>query len=805
MMAFKFTPYVLPLALNAILTFGLVVYLWRRRSTREAVPLTILLLGISFWSATYGLELLGTDIPTKLFWARVEYFGIVALPFAWLHFASRFRGSQKKPSLPTWVNITLLLISFLILLMVWLPSLKWLIWRGLALREVGPFLILDVDFGPGFWMVLGYCYLLFIYGSYLILKTALSSTRMRRNQMLVLLVGVLAPLLGSAVYVFDVTPLTGLDYSPFMFTISALALSWVMLSHNLTGLIPIARSTMIENMQSGVIVLNQFQHVEYINAKAKSLLELEGNAEGSSIQDLCPDWSQFQELLQKDDYDPFSGIVECSRNGQSKWFDVNLSPLPDRFGAVIGHLLMFQDITLRHREREELRKLRQAVEASGEAIFMTDPKGVFTYVNPHFTALYGYTPQEIVGQETPRLLRSDRQSNEEYENYWQSLLDKKVVQVEFVNKNKAGDLLHVEGSTNPILDEEGELLGFLGIRRDVTEEHQAKQNLQRRLRDLTFLNQLAEAGVKTVDEDLLIQKATQLMGKNFNPDYFGIMLIDEEEGHLYLHSSYEAHGGKRDVNIPLGEGITGHVAQTGEAWYVPDVSEEPAYISAELNMRSELCVPLNTGDRVIGVINMESARVEAFNEADLNLLTTFADQLAIAVERARLFKRVQQLAITDDLTGLYNRRHFFNLGEMEFARALRYQHPLGVVMLDVDHFKEINDTYGHAVGDAVLKGIAQRLKDSCRGVDILARYGGEEFSLLLPETSLSAALETAERLRSCIADQPIEAKDESLSATISLGVAALSKDTPDLSSLINRADQALLEAKSAGRNCVRSG
>lgn len=790
--------------MNALLAFGLVVYLWRRRSTREVMPLTVLLLGVSFWSATYALELLGADIPTKLLWARVEYFGIVALPFAWLHFAIRFRSSLEKTFLPSWVNMILFLITILILLMVWLPSLKGLIWGGLALREVGPFLILDVDFGPGFWMMLGYCYLVFIYGSYLILKATLSSTRLRRNQMLILLMGVFAPLLGSVVYVFDITPVTGLDYSPFTFTISGLALSYVMLSHNLTGLIPIACSTMIENMQSGVIVLNRFQQVEYINAKAKSLLELEENVEGLSLQGFCPGWNQYKGLFHRDVYDPFSGAVKWVRNGKTKWFDVSLSPLPDRFDAVIGHLMMFTDITLRHREREELRKLRQAVEASGEAIFMTDPEGFFTYINPQFTALYGYTPEGIVGTKTPCILRSDQQSNEEYDHYWQRLHDKNVVQVNFNNKTKSGDDLHVEGSTNPILDEDRELLGFLGIRRDVTEEHQAEQTLQRRLRDLTFLNQLAEEGVKTVDEDLLIQNATQLVGKIFNPDYFGIMLIDEEEEHLYLHSSYVAYGGKRDVNIPLGEGITGHVAKSGEAWYVPDVSKEPAYISAELDMRSELCVPLNTGDRVIGVINMESGRVEAFDEADLNLLTTFADQLAIAMERARLFKRAEQLAITDELTGLFNRRHFFDLAKTEFARATRYQHPLGVMMLDVDHFKRVNDTYGHAVGDAVLKKIAHRLKESCRKVDVLARYGGEEFSLLLPETNLSATLEAAERLRACIADQAIETSDGSLSVTISLGVTALSKHIEDLSSFINQADQALLLAKSAGRNCVRS-
>jgi len=804
MMTFDFTPYILPLILNACLTFGLVIYLWRRRSTRESIPLTVLLLSISFWSATYSLELLGVDLPTKLFWARMEYFGIVALPFAWLHFAARFRGSQRKTYMAVWGNIFLSLISALILTMVWLPSLQKFIWRDMALREVGPFLVLDVDFGTGFWMIVGYCYLAFIFGSYLIIKTALSSTRLRKKQMWVLLIAVLAPLLGSFIYVFDLTPIKGIDYSPFAFTISGLALSWVMLSHKLTGLIPIARSTMVENMQTGVIVLNRFQLVEYINTKASSLLEVDRDVEGLSLQDFCPGLSHVIENVQSDFTEPLSETVKCRQAGDTKWFHVRLSPLPDRFENLIGYLVMFDDITFRHRERQELRKLRQAVEASGEAIFMTDPDGVFTYINPHFKELYGYDPEEIVGSKTPRILKSGEHSQAEYERYWSGLLDGKVTPVDFVNQTKDGELLHVEGTTNPIINEEGDILGFLAIQRDVTKEHRAKEALQDRVRELTFLNQLAETGVKTVDEDLLIRKATELMGKIFNPDYFGVMLIDEGEDHLSLHTSYQSEGGVEDINIPLGEGITGHVAQTGESWYLPDITQEPRYISAELNMRSELCVPLHTGDRVIGVINLESERVEAFKEADLNLLTTFADQLAIAIQRARLFERVQQLAITDGLTGLYNHRHFFALAEVEYARALRYQHPLGVIMLDVDHFKVVNDTYGHAVGDVVLKEIAQRLEKNCRAVDILARYGGEEFSLLLPETTLSAALGMGERLRLCIADQPIGTEAGPLSVTVSLGVSALSEDTPDLSSLVNKADQALLLAKKAGRNCVRS-
>lgn len=803
--SYYFTPYVLPLFFTGLLTAGLVLYLWRRRSTPEAVPLFVLLAGISLWTISYGVELMGADLPTKLFWAKVEYFGIVPLPLAWLYFALRYSGMNRKDILPLWMNIALGAVAVLILVMVWTPGLQNYFWRDFSLRETGPFLVIQFDQGVGFWLLVIYTYLLFLYGSILLVKAGFFSTRERRSQIAALLIAVTAPLLGSAVYIFEVTPLPGLDFSPYAFAISGIALSWVMLSHNLTGLIPIARSTMIDNIQSGVIVLDKFQQIEFINAEALRILGETGQTvEGKPLQDLCPNWAHLEEIMQEERYDPLSEVMECRERGRVKYFDVNLSPLRDRFRALIGHLLMFQDITRRHQERAELHKLRQAVEASGEAIYMTDPTGVFTYVNPQFTDLYGYQVEDVIQKVTPDILKSDRQIQEDQNQFWETLPQRKAFKVSSINRTKAGREIRIEGSINPIFDDQGNGLGYLAIQRDVTEEYRAQQDLQDRVRELTFLNRLAESGVKTLDEEQLIQDATQLVGEIFNPDYFGIMLLDADESVLYLHSSYQSAGGRKDVRIPLGEGITGKVAQDGKPWYVPDVTKEPAYISAELDMHAELCVPLHSGEGVIGVINMESEEVEAFNDADLKLLTTFADQLGIAIQRSRLFEQVQKLAVTDELTGITNRRHFFELAQAEFDRAVRYDHPLSVIMIDVDHFKAVNDTYGHTVGDTVLNGIASRLKENCRRVDVFARYGGEEFVVVLPETSLGSALEAAERMRSCVSQQPIDSEVGTLEVTISLGVAALSEETPALQSLLNRADQALLAAKSDGRNCVRS-
>ena len=171
------------------------------------------------------------------------------------------------------------------------------------------------------------------------------------------------------------------------------------------------------------------------------------------------------------------------------------------------------------------------------------------------------------------------------------------------------------------------------------------------------------------------------------------------------------------------------------------------------------------------MLSLERELAEPYNPEVLPLAQTFAAQAAIALQNARLFEEVQRLATTDPLTRLVNRRHFFSLAQREHERALRYGRPLSVIMLDVDHFKRINDAHGHAVGDLVLQAIASRCLAARREVDVVSRYGGEEFLVLLPETSLADAVQIAERPRWLICATPIAAEALQLSITVSLGAA----------------------------------
>jgi diguanylate cyclase (GGDEF)-like protein len=162
------------------------------------------------------------------------------------------------------------------------------------------------------------------------------------------------------------------------------------------------------------------------------------------------------------------------------------------------------------------------------------------------------------------------------------------------------------------------------------------------------------------------------------------------------------------------------------------------------------------------------------------------------------------LATTDGLTGLSNRRSLFHLAERSFAAATRYGRPLTALMFDIDHFKRVNDTYGHGVGDEVLREIARRCESGVREVDILGRYGGEEFVALLPETGLDGAMGVAERLRTSVGGTPIETSAGPIPITISAGVAALGGGCASLKDLLEQADAALYDAKHSGRNRVRS-
>jgi diguanylate cyclase (GGDEF)-like protein len=237
---------------------------------------------------------------------------------------------------------------------------------------------------------------------------------------------------------------------------------------------------------------------------------------------------------------------------------------------------------------------------------------------------------------------------------------------------------------------------------------------------------------------------------------------------------------------------------------MPDTLDFPAWIFHPETtwVRSYVGAPIVQQEQVIGFINLDSPTPNLYNARTAERLMSVANHVAIAIQNARLFEQLQELAVTDELTGIDNRRGFFALANREFERALRYQHPLTVLVMDIDHFKDVNDRLGHPAGDEVLRRIAQECVQEIRKIDLLGRYGGEEFVFALTETTLEQAHQTAERIRARIGALVTETPAGSSQVTVSLGVAELCPKCRSLQNLIDHADQALYEAKQAGRNRV---
>jgi len=257
--------------------------------------------------------------------------------------------------------------------------------------------------------------------------------------------------------------------------------------------------------------------------------------------------------------------------------------------------------------------------------------------------------------------------------------------------------------------------------------------------------------------------------------------------------------------LPEGRGEEEQAQGLGLQWTpVPGGEAERACAATvrEPFRASWLAIPLRRGNAAVGALGVGHRAPAHFHASDADLLEALASQAMAAMENARLFAQVRRLAIVDDLTGLSNRRYFFERLGQELRRSQRYGRPLSLVMLDIDRFKDYNDRYGHLAGDEVLRRVGEILRRHSREVDVPARYGGDEFGLILPETDAGAAALQAERIRNAVAQHPFPAAgpEEIVRLTLSAGVALAAEAMCKPEDMIRAADEALYRAKAAGRN-----
>jgi diguanylate cyclase (GGDEF)-like protein len=337
------------------------------------------------------------------------------------------------------------------------------------------------------------------------------------------------------------------------------------------------------------------------------------------------------------------------------------------------------------------------------------------------------------------------------------------------------------------------------------------RELQRTVDELAVLNEIGKALTSSLDIGEVMHVILAKVSELLKPSNWSLLLKDQVTGELYFHAAVGAGSDKlTGLRIKPGEGIAGWVAQHNLPLLIPEVAKDPRFASrfdaaSRFHTRSILCVPLTFKGITLGVIELVNGEGDnIFSEEDLRILNTVAEFSAIAIENARNFHKVQELTVLDDHTGLFNSRHMKRQLESEVIRATRFGHPVSLIFFDLDHFKQVNDTYGHQAGSRVLFEVGRLMLGTLRSTDVPVRYGGDEFVIVMPETSKDQALAAARRIGSEIAGQLFlaDAKFGPLRLTASFGVSAFPDDAREPEGLLRQADEAMYRVKAKARGGV---
>lgn len=512
---------------------------------------------------------------------------------------------------------------------------------------------------------------------------------------------------------------------------------------------------------------------------------------GYAPQSFMLDKSRVMELIHPDDCMPMFAEVERSmadkarfrvefrlRRADGEWLWVEGRGMVIEFEEgrprrVIG---THTDITERVRARREIERLSRHNErllmAAAEGIYGVDAQGRATFANPAVTRLLGYAREEVLGQPAHRLFHPTRPDGAPYpaERCPMALTlqdgqDRHSIDDWF--RHKDGHFVPVSLSVAAVQEEDGQP-GAVVVFQDMTERYRAEEALRAARTRLATIIEQFHGGVLVEDETrhivLLNQSFLDLFGMPVTPEVLlGQDCTDSATQAAPLFIDPEAFVMRIDELI---------------ACRAPAIGEELALVDGRTFERDYL--PILAGHRFIGH------------------LWLYRD----ITERKQRELELRRLATTDPLTGLANRRYFLERADQELHRIQRYGQEAVLVMIDLDHFKRINDHYGHVVGDEALRRFALCTRQMLRRSDLAGRLGGEEFALLLPGTGLAGALEISERLRCAVADIVVPVGTEGVSFTISLGVTAMHQDDEKIEAALARADDALYKAKQEGRNRV---
>ena len=520
---------------------------------------------------------------------------------------------------------------------------------------------------------------------------------------------------------------------------------------------------------------------------------------------------------------PLNGI---RKNKREIPIEIALSPVKTPSGVIFTNII--RDLTIRKEAEEQLRLQSVALESAANGILITDRNGNIQWVNPAFTNMTGYSADEVHGK-NPRILKSGLVPQDIYDDLWTTILSGEVWHGELVNRRKDGSIITEEQTIAPVKDSTGHIIHFIAIKQDITERKHTEEALSKRSDQIDTLNRVMRSLSSTLDLSKVLDMILHEIQQVIPYDSASVWLCKNDRLEIIAAHGYPDSEALIGTSYDLSSKDNPNtlVIQTRMPLIEGDVSSTYSTFSkgaqAKYNNRGWMGVPMIISDRVIGMLAFDKNVPNFYTQEQSQFALAFAAQAAIAIENARLYsdaqkeliekieaegkllelqKELEEQAIRDSLTGLYNRRFLDETLSRELSRAERDKYSVSIVMLDLDHFKNFNDTYGHDVGDMMLKQLGKLLSSQVRAGDIACRFGGEEFVVVMPKASLSVAKQRANDWRMKFESQILIHEGEVLNATLSAGVAVYPLHGTTSDEIIRKADQAMYAAKAAGRNLV---
>ena len=334
--------------------------------------------------------------------------------------------------------------------------------------------------------------------------------------------------------------------------------------------------------------------------------------------------------------------------------------------------------------------------------------------------------------------------------------------------------------------------------------------LKNQIERLSLFHEVGKTLASTLDLQKILQTIMEKISDFIHPDTWSLLMLDEKTQELYFEIAIGAGANSlKDLRLKLGEGIAGWVAEHAEAVLIEDAASDPRFtkkfdVVTQIDTQSVVCVPIKSRDKVLGVIELVNCLgKESFRAEDMSILKNLADYAAIALENARYVQRIQELTITDDCTTLYNARHLHFVLDAEIYRSNRYNYEFSLIFIDLDHFKQVNDTYGHLVGSKLLWMIGDAIKGHLRLIDYAFRYGGDEFVILLPQTPKESALLVVRRIKDLLNSKLFFTEENlNIKVTASFGVASFPSDARTRKDILRMADEAMYLVKNSTRNNI---